>query len=174
MIILRYLAKLLKILRDGATPAQIAGGFALGMIIGLTPVMSLHNLVVLLLLIFLNVNLSMAILSFTFMSGLAYLFDPWFHSIGYFLLVDIASLNGMWTWLYNVPVLALSRFNNTVVLGSLVVSLILFVPVWLLVKAGVIAYREHIDARMQKWKIVQVVKGSKLYNWYEKLKAIGD
>ena len=89
MLILRYLAKLVKILRDGATPAQIAGGFILGMVIGLTPFWSLHNLVVFFLLLIFNVNLAMAIFSFTICSGFAYLFDPWFHSLGYFILVDI-------------------------------------------------------------------------------------
>ena len=47
MLIFRFLAKLLKILRSAATPGQISGGFILGMIMGLPPFWSLHNLVVL-------------------------------------------------------------------------------------------------------------------------------
>ena len=48
MLIVKYIAKLIKILRSAATPGQIAGGVILGMIPGLTPVWSLHNLLVLL------------------------------------------------------------------------------------------------------------------------------
>ena len=47
MFILQYIAKLFKILRSAATPEQIAGGLILGMIPGLTPFMSLHNLIIL-------------------------------------------------------------------------------------------------------------------------------
>ena len=64
MFPLQFIAKLIKILRSGATPAQIAGGFILGMIIGLTPRWSVHNLLIVLIIILINVNISMAIFSF--------------------------------------------------------------------------------------------------------------
>ena len=34
--------------------------------------------------------------------------------------------------------------------------------------------REKIDKQIGKWKIVQVVKSSKLYSFYAKIKALGD
>lgn len=169
MLIVQYIAKLIKILRSAATPGQIAGGFILGMILGLTPLWSLHNLVVLFILIILNVNISMAIFSFIIFSGIAYLLDPVFHNLGFFLLVDMASLKAFWTSVYNFPILGLSRFNNTVVMGSLVASLILLVPVFFISKKGVIAYREKIDPKFQKWKLIQAVKGTKIYSVYEKV-----
>ena len=174
MLILKFLNKILKILRSGETPGQIAAGFILGMIPGLTPLWELHNLIVIFLIIVLNVNISMAILSFVMCSGIAYLLDPLFHGFGYWLLVDLEFLNGFWTYLYNFPVLALSHFNNTVVIGSLVGSLLLAYPVYLLVKKGVVLYRERIDAKVQNWKIVQVVKSSKLYSIYEKIESFRD
>ncbi len=169
MFILQFFAKLVKILRSAAEPGEIAGGFVLGMIIGLTPLWSLHNLLVVLIIIILNVNISMAIFSFALFSGFAYILDPLFHDFGYFLLVDLESLRGMYRSLYSIPIVALSNFNNTVVMGSLVSSLILIAPMHIAVKKGVIAYRERIEARVQKMKIVQVLKGSRLYGWYEKL-----
>ena len=89
---LKLLAKLFKILRSGESPGKIAGGFILGMILGLTPVMSLHNLVVLILIIILNVNMGMAIFSFLLCSAFAYLLDPMFHRLGFWILVDIPAL----------------------------------------------------------------------------------
>jgi uncharacterized protein (TIGR03546 family) len=169
MLIVKYIAKLIKILRSAATPGQIAGGLILGMIPGLTPIWSLHNLLVLFIIIILNVNISMAIFSFIVFSGIAYLFDPAFHNLGFFLLVDITSLKGFWTSIYNVPILGLSQFNNTVVMGSLVSSLILLIPLYYASKRGVIAYRVKIDPKFQKWKVVQAVKGSKIYSAYEKV-----
>ena len=60
MIVLKFLSKLFKALRSGDSPGQLAGGFALGMIIGLTPLWSLHNLLVVILIIIIKVNISMA------------------------------------------------------------------------------------------------------------------
>ena len=174
MFILQFAAKLIKILRSGASPAQIAWGFILGMIIGLTPFWSLHNLIIILLVIIFNVNIATVIFSFVIFSGIAYLIDPIFHNLGFFLLADVSSLKPLWTILYNIPVIALSRYNNTVVLGSLVASLIFLFPVHFFVKKGVIAYREHIDVKIQKWKIVQVVKSSKIYSLYERIKNLGE
>ncbi len=173
MFILEFIAKLIKILRSEIAPSQIAWGFALGMIIGLTPFLSLHNLLILILIIILKVNIATVIFSFGIFSGIAYLADPLFHSFGFYLLVDVGSLHGMWTTLYNVPIIALSRFNNTVVMGSLVFSIILIFPVFLLIKKSVIAYRENIDAKIKNWTIFKLIKGSKIYSWYEKIRDLG-
>ena len=171
---IEILAKLIKVLRSAGSPSQIAAGFVLGMIIGLTPLWSLHNLVIIIVIILVNVNISASIFSFVLFSAFAYLLDPAFHSLGYYLLTAIAVLRNFWTFLYNVPILSLSNFNNTVVMGSLIVSIILITPMYFLVKKGIIAYRENIDAKIQKWKIIQVVQSSKIYSWYMKLKNIGD
>ncbi len=170
---LELLAKLFKVLRSGESPAQISAGFILGMIPGLTPLWNLHNLVVLILLIVLRVNFSAAIFSFLLFSAFAYILDPLFHSLGYYLLVEITGLKDIWTALFNAPVLGLSNLNNTVVMGSFAVSLILMIPMYFLMKIFIIQYRTKIDARLQKLKIVQVVKGSKIYTYYEKIKSLG-
>jgi len=171
---LEILAKLVKILRSAASPSQIAAGFIIGMTIGLTPLWTLHNFILFILLIILSVNIATALFSFVIFSGIAYLMDPLFHHFGYFILVDLSFMKGLWTTLYNVPLIALSKYNNTVVMGSLASSLLLCLPVFLLVKKGIIYYRENIDTKMQKWKIVQVVKGSKLYSIYQKIRNLGD
>ena len=171
MLILRYLAKLLKALASEASPAQIAGGFILGMIIGLTPLSSFHNIIVLILILILRVNIGMAILSFMIFSGIAWLADNLFHGTGVWLL-EMEGMQSVWTDLYNIEWVAMTRFYNTVVIGSLLWALILTVPVFFSVKAGVIQYREKIHSRVQKWKIVRVVKGSKFYSVYEKVNRL--
>ncbi len=174
MFILEFLAKLFKILRSEASPNQIAAGFVLGMIIGLTPFLTLHNLIIIVLIIILKVNLGMAIFAFLLFSGIAWLLDPVFHDLGYFLLVDVTALKDFWTALYNFPLVALSRYNNTVVIGSLAVALILIIPLFPFAKYFVKVYRAKIDPRLQKMKIVQVVKGSRFYSIYEKIRGVGN
>jgi uncharacterized protein (TIGR03546 family) len=93
--------------------------------------------------------------------------------LGYYFLVDLSGLNSFWTGFFNTPLLGLSNLNNTVVLGSFVSALILLWPVYFAMKQFIIIYREKIDSRLQKMKIVQVVKGSKLYTWYERIKNFG-
>ncbi len=174
MIIIKLLGKLLKALRSDASPKQIAGGFVLGMILGLTPFWSLHNLIVILLIILVRVNISIAIFSFLVFSSIAYLVDPLFHNLGYFILVDVTFLRGLWIALYNIPILALSNFNNTVVMGSLIVSLLLIFPMYPLTEKGVVLYRERIDSKVQKWKITKIMKSSKIYTIYTKIRKFGD
>lgn len=174
MFILEFLAKLFKILRSEASPNQIAAGFVLGMIIGLTPFLTLHNLIIIVLIIIVKVNIGMAIFAFVIFSGVAYLLDPLFHDLGYFLLVDVTALKGLWTALYNFPLVALSRYNNTVVIGSLAVTLILIIPMFPFARYFVKVYRAKIDPRLQKLKIVQIVKGSKFYSIYEKIRGVGN
>lgn len=173
MFWLKLVANFIKILREGQTPAQVAGGFALGSILGLSPMLTLQGAFVWLVILILDVNLSAAILSLTVFSLVAYLVDPLFHQVGYFLLVEVDALKGLWTTLYNAPIAPLTRFNNTVVMGSFVCALIFFAPIYLGMKKFVIAYRATIGARIQKWKLYQIIKSSTLYQWYERIRSLG-
>jgi uncharacterized protein (TIGR03546 family) len=167
MIALKFLLKFIQTLNKDASPQQIAGGMALGAIAGLTPLASLHNLVVLILVLMLRVNISSAILSLGVFSTLAYLLDPLFNKIGYLLLVRVEALKPLWTTFYNTPIVPWTRFNNTLTLGSLVFSLLLFWPLYFFLVWGVKTYRERVLAIVQRWKIVQVLKASKLYHLYQ-------
>ena len=167
MLILKMVMKLIGILNKDASPREIAGGMALGFIAGLTPLMSLHNLIVLFLLIVLRVNITAAIFSMGIFSGIAYLSDPLSNRIGYYLLT-LPALNGMWTTLYNTPVINWSRFNNTLTLGSLILSLVLFYPVLVFLRWAVVRYREKIMPLIFKWRIITLMKGSSLYNLYKR------
>ncbi|MBI4429786.1 MAG: TIGR03546 family protein [Ignavibacteriales bacterium] len=173
MFVIKILSDFLKILRAGQDPRQVAGGFALGSIVGLSPTLTLQGLLVWLVILMLDVNLSAAILAFTFFSLVAYLFDPLFHSLGYFLLVDVEALRGTWTTLYNAPIAPLTRFNNTVVLGSLVSALILFYPVLRGIKKFYIAYRDHLHSKIEQWKIYKIVSKSVFVQWYVKIRDWG-
>jgi uncharacterized protein (TIGR03546 family) len=103
----------------------------------------------------------------------AYLLDPIFHDIGYYILTAIPSLQGIWEGIYNNPLGPLTRFNNTVVMGSFVAGLVLVLPVFFLMKKLVIVYRENLEDRIKKWKIVQAIKGSKLVQLYERIRDLG-
>lgn len=162
---LRTFAKFLKILNSDADPGQISLGFAFAMIAGLTPLLSLHNLAVLLLVLVLRVNLSSFLLGLALFSGLAFALDALFHRIGLAVLTAPA-FEGLWTTLYNSTLWRLERFNNSIVMGSLVVSLALFIPLVLIGNRLVRKYRDHVLQWVMKTGLMQAFQASKLYDYY--------
>jgi len=173
-MILKIVSKIFKALRSNESPGQLAWGFVLGMIIGVTPYFTLHDGIIILLIIVLKVNISMAIVAWLISLMFAYLLDPLFHSLGYWLLVEVEALRPVWVYCSEKAVLAFAHFNNTVVLGSLVISLLLVAPVYLLTVFWVQQYRLKLEPTVQKWKIVKILKGSKLYKLYDKLGHFGE
>ncbi|RNC83293.1 MAG: TIGR03546 family protein [Balneola sp.] len=171
LLFLKYIAKLLKALASEASPGQIAGGLILGMIIGLTPVMSAHNLLILVLIIILKVNIGMAILSFIVFSGFAYLADPLFHAFGTWLL-ELESMRQTWTMMYDNEFWAITKFYNTVVIGSFLIALILCIPMFPIAKVGVVQYRIHIHERVMRTKLMKMLKGTKLYSIYQTVSRV--
>ncbi|MFC1555330.1 TIGR03546 family protein, partial [candidate division KSB1 bacterium] len=140
-----------------------------GMFLGMMPLFSLYSILVLLLIFLININISAAILGFFVFQIFSYAFDPLFHDLGYFLLVDTEWLFGFWTALYNLPVMPLTRFNNTVVLGSLVSSLIITIPVFYSFRFGIIKYRSTLEPKIRKMKLVQLVRSNKAFQMYMKI-----
>ena len=170
---LKTIAKFLKILNSDAEPGQISLGFAFAMIAGFTPLMSLHNLLVLLLILFLRVNLSSFLLGLALFSALAFALDPLFHQIGLAILT-LPALSDLWTALYNSALWRLERFNNSIVMGSLIVSLALFVPMVLVGNVLVRRYREHVLQWVMRTRVMQAFQASKLFGYYQSVSGWGD
>ena len=173
MVMLKLLSKLVKALRSDASPRQIGWGVALGAVIGLTPLWSLHNLGVLLLAVILPVNLAGFIFGWMVYGLVSLALTPVLHRIGTLVLVDISLLQSVWTGLYNAPIAPFTRFNNTIVMGGLLFSLILLWPNMALIRFLVVAFREKWEEAVKKWKIVQVLKGNSLFRFYLKIRNLG-
>ncbi|MBW2558938.1 MAG: TIGR03546 family protein [Deltaproteobacteria bacterium] len=169
---LRYLFKLIRAMHSDTDPRQISLGFSLGMILGLTPLYSPHNLIVFLAILFFRVNVGAAILSWGVFSVLAFLLDPAFNQIGMFILAGTGILTGLWTSLYNMTLFPYTRFNNTIVMGSLAFSILASYPVYWGGKLLVLKYRETFMDRFNKWKVIQVLKTSNMYKWYSRYNAM--
>lgn len=165
---LRLLLKLLRVLNSETRPAQISLALCLAMVAGLTPLLSLHNLLVLLVVLVVRVNLSAFLLGLLLFSGLGYLLDPLFHPIGLAVLTAPA-LHGAWTALYNTALGRLEHFNNTIVMGSLVAALAASVPLFVVANALIRRYRDHLLAWVRKTRLVQALKATKLFRAYQAL-----
>lgn len=169
---LRIVAKFLRVLNSETEPGQISLAFCFSMIAGLTPISSPHNILVFLLVLLLRVNLSAFLLGLALFSGVAYLLDPLFHSIGLAVLTA-NPLESIWTSLYNVTIWRIERFNNTVVMGSLAFSLVFFIPLLFLSNAGVRRYREHVLKWIQKTRVMKFLATSRFYQIYQSVSGWG-
>jgi uncharacterized protein (TIGR03546 family) len=169
---LDMIAKLIKVLNAEGNPTQISLGFAAGLIIGLTPLWSLHNLLLAFLVFLFRVNLSAFFLSWAFFSGIAYIADPAMDKLGATLLTAPA-LHDMWTSMYNQTIWRIAHFNNTLTLGSLVGAVMIAVPMVFISNFLIKNYRLHILAWVRKTRIAQFLKASRLYRAYHAL-AGGD
>ncbi|WP_417680759.1 TIGR03546 family protein [Pseudidiomarina aquimaris] len=167
---LTLLARLLKALNSESGAWALAIAFVLGMIMGFTPLWRVHNLVILLVALLFRVNLSGFILSFVICSGLAYLLDPVFHTIG-FAILSAESWQPVWQSMYDSAFWRVVQFHHTITLGSLVLSLA-FAPILAVVSFWIVSqYRRRIQAWFNKLKIVQALKANRFYTIYANLKG---
>ena len=164
MIILKLIQSIFNTLHSDGTPGQVAAGMALGAILGLTPLMSLHNLVIFALIMMFNVSFGGAMLGWALFTPLGFALDPLFDAVGHKLLLGTPALTPLWTALYNMPVVPLTNFNNTVTLGSLVVSLVAWLPLFFLLRWAVTRYRATMTEWMKRTGLYRWITASKLYN----------
>ena len=99
MLLLKPLQSLVKALHSEGTPRQVAAGIALGSILGLTPLVNLHNALVFGLIIILNVSFPGAMLGWALFVPVGFLLDPLFDRIGRILLLETPALTPLWTTL---------------------------------------------------------------------------
>jgi len=164
--LIKLIQSLVGALHSEGTPGQLAAGIVLGSFLGLTPLFNLHNAVIFALLVLLNVSFAGGLLGWALFVPAGFLLDPLFDWIGRSLLLA-PSLRGLWTSLYNTPIVPLTNFTNTVVLGSLVFALLFAVPLFFVLRWAVARYRVTIGERVRQSKFYRAVTASKVYNVYK-------
>ena len=98
--------------------------------------------------------------------------DPLFSWVGLAILTA-APLEGLWTALYSTTLFRLARFNNSIVMGSLLLSLLLFVPAFILSNLAIGRYREHVLEWVRKSRVMQAFTASKFYSMYQSVSGWG-
>ena len=165
LTIIKLLQSLFQTLHSEGSPRQVAAGIMLGAGIGLTPLLSAHNLLLFAAIVLLNVSFGGGMLGLALFTPLGFLLDPLFDRVGLALL-DAPALRGLWTTWYNVPLLPYSNFNNSVTLGSFVVWGLAAVPIYFLAKRGIAHYRTTYGQRVLQSRFMKGLKASKAYNVY--------
>lgn len=166
-LLLKQIFGLLKLLNSDTGTNQIAAGVAAGFILGMSPMLSLQAIILLLLCLFLRIQLGMMFISAFFFSFIAFLLDPVFDQFGR-LILEAQSAQGLWTTLYNMPLVPFTRFNNSIVMGAGIVGAVLFPFIFILARHLVHRYREVVVARFKDTKFWKAIKATALFQWYYK------
>lgn len=159
---LTILAKILKVLNSAASPWQIGWAIALGLFVGILP-FGLLTLLIVLVVCLLTINLSTFLLVWGLTEGLMLVFATpleqltWRH----------AQSEGLLKLLADTEVLQLMHLHHTLTLGAFVLGSMLLIPVAWLSTVLVRQYRSRVMTNVQKWKLMQMLKASKLYALYE-------
>jgi len=159
------IASLLKALSNETSPWQIAFAASFAMIFAFLPFFTLLSVFVLFMLLSFRINLGMFLVSVGFFKIFVILIDPLMVPFGESFLA-IQSLKPIFDMAFNSDVLRLFHFNHTLVMGSMITSFALFVPVLFLTKFLVVKYRTHLLTRLNKLHIVQMLKASSAMRWF--------
>ena len=166
-LILKQLFAFIKLLNSDTGTISLAMGLTCGFILGMTPTLSLHSLLIFLVLFFFRIQIGAALLAAFFFKFVAFLLDPAFDAVGSKVL-DIESLQAFYTTLYNMPIIPFTRFNNTIVMGSAVITFALSPLVFILSRFLIVKYRQTVLARFKESKAWKAVEATKFYQWYYK------
>ncbi len=164
-LLLKQIFNFFKLLNSDTGTYQIASGLTIGMFLGFSPFLSLQTLIVLLVLFFFRIQFGAAFLAAFFFKFIAFIIDPLADILGRVVL-EAESLREIWVMLYNMPIIPFTRFNNSIVMGSFLVALILALPIFFLFKSFVIKYRETVVFRFKQTKFWKLFTATKFYNWY--------
>ena len=164
-MIVRLIAKVLAVLNSNTRPVQVGAAVACGLLLALLPAANLVFVVALVIIFVVRVHLGMVIASGLVFSLLTPLIDPALNSLGHALLT-LPRLNALLASAWQLPVVPLTRLDNTLVAGGLIAGLVLFAPVTLLgiLLAGL--YRKRIHPRFMNSKLVKAIQSAP---WAQKL-----
>ncbi|MDR2587897.1 MAG: TIGR03546 family protein [Spirochaetales bacterium] len=144
---LKMITKFLAGINANTRPAEIAAGIAFGFLLALQPGMTAARLVLLALAFMLKINMPALFLSlFLFALG-APLLDAPSGMIGGYIL-GLAPLRGIFTTMYNMPLVPYTRFNDTLVMGGLALGLAAWLPVFFMCIGLVKAYRNTLREKI--------------------------
>lgn len=138
---------------------QLAAGVVLGMMIGMLPMDCLLPYLFLLVLLLSRANLLTAIGAAVAFSWIGIGLTSIEHGIGQAVLT-FGPLEPTWAWMIQQPIVPWTRFDNTVVMGSLILGLLACYPVYLVTKNGFTTYGSPLTQWACKFKLMRLLTGN--------------
>jgi uncharacterized protein (TIGR03546 family) len=152
----KWIAALIVAVNANSRAGEVAAGISFALLLALIPSGNLLWITLFIITFLLKINLAGELLFLALFKLIAPLTDRLLERLGAFVLSQPFLLDGF-TAAYNLPLLPLSRFNNTIVMGGLVAGVLLWVPVFLLFRQLVIVYRRRLRDKIAGSKLVKAL-----------------
>ncbi|MDH4235477.1 MAG: TIGR03546 family protein [Gallionella sp.] len=170
-LLLKQLLALINLLNSATGTNQIAAGFACGLILGFAPMLSLQALLVFICMFLFRIQIGAALVSAFFFAFIAWLFDPVSDALGSAIL-EAEALRPMFALMYNMPLIPLTRFYNSITMGAGVLSLLLAPLVFLGGKRLILTYRARVVERFRNSRWWKIWSGTAMFKWYAKYEKL--
>ena len=169
---IRYIVKMFRALNANANPDEIAHAFSIGLLLGILPKNNLLWYLLFIFFLFVRINKGTYFLLTILFSSLAVAADPLFNSLGYKILTNQA-FEGTFSTLIEIPFVGFTRFNNTIVMGSLICGIILYIPMYIFGRIFVKLWRTVIASRIRQNPVMKAFYKLPLVDKFRNL-ASGD
>lgn len=143
LMFIKWIAALIIAINANTRAGEIAAGAACGFLLALLPAGNLLWIALFLIFFFTKINLGAEFLFLALFKLPVSLLAGLLHGIGYFVLTQPV-LQGIFTALYNIPLIPYTRFNNTVVMGGFITGIVLWLPFFFLLRLLVLLYRKNL------------------------------
>jgi uncharacterized protein (TIGR03546 family) len=152
----KWIATLIVAINANNRAGEIAAGISFALLLALIPTGNLLWFALFVITMLLKINFAALLLFLALFKLLVPLADGLLHRLG-LLVLSLPLLSDFFSTGYNLPLLPLTRFNNTVVMGGLVAGLLLWVPVFLLFRRLVVAYRRSLRDRIAGSRLLRAL-----------------
>ena len=159
---LKWILSTVAALNSNKKTGELAAGVSFAFMLALIPSGNLLWPILLFITIFLKVHQGMEFIWLAIFKLIVPIFDPLLNPVGRAVLT-FGPLHKFFTALNNIPLIPFTDFNNTLVMGGLVIGILLFVPLFILFKFLVEKYRDNFKEK---------VENGKFFKWFKKLPLI--
>ncbi|OJF77753.1 MAG: TIGR03546 family protein [Treponema sp. CETP13] len=150
---LKYIVRILKSLNSNAHPGEIAHACALGVLLGFMPKNNALWWLIFIFTLFMRINKGSYFIFIIIGSLFAPLLDSFFDAFGY-LILTIPTFESVFSAWLEIPFISFTKFNNTVVMGSFLTGVIVYIPMYMIIRIFIKIWRKYIASKFSNSRIV--------------------
>jgi len=165
---LKSIGNLIMALNGNLKKSQIAAGVAWGVLLGLVPLSNPFGIVLFICSFFFTHNHGAKIFGMAIVKILSMMILPALDVLGWQIL-NIDSLQPLFTTMYNMPFVPFTKFNNTLVMGGLAAGIVLWLPVFVLFMVLIPLYRNHLAPKIRESKFVKKLAETPILGFFDKM-----
>ena len=153
---LKKIIKFFKALNSNSKPSELANALCLGIMLGFIPKNNALWFLIFIFFCFVRINKGLYFVAMIVASQFAWLLDSKFDSIGFYIL-NYAPLTKTFSMLIDIPFVGFTKFNNTIVCGSLVLGILCYIPLFFIMLGIIHLWRKFIAPKFNDSKLLKTI-----------------